>query len=378
MAAREQLRSCDAPGSGAGNTLAHSTVAPGGGFVKLSVLDLVPVASNQTSASALAASMEQVVRADALGLHRYWFAEHHNMLAVASTAPAVLIALAGARTSRIRLGSGGVMLPNHAPLIVAEQFALLEAAFPGRVDLGLGRAPGSDPVVSAVLRSQGPTSQAERFPEHVADIQALLDAEGASVRLSSGEVYGLRATPAATGTPDLWLLGSSDFSARLAADAGLPYVFANHFAGTGGDAAMALYRGGFQPRTPGAAPRSFVTANVVVAESRAEAEELALPQLVQMARLGTGERLGPALTVEDAAEAALTPRQEEMVRGMRARWIIDEPAAAAERVAALADSFGVDEVMVGLSAGARRDDRGAAPARVRSMELLVDALGPLD
>src|SRR5690606_3755172 len=183
----------------------------------LSVLDLVPVRSGQTSRDAVAASLELVAIADRLGFRRYWFAEHHNMPAVASTSPPVLIAAAAGRTERIRLGSGGVMLPNHAPLIVAEQFAALEAIAPGRIDLGLGRAPGSDPVITQLLRRSGTTSEVEQFPQHVQDIAVLLSGDGATVRFTSGGEYTVHATPAATGAPEIWLLGSSDYSAQLAA-----------------------------------------------------------------------------------------------------------------------------------------------------------------
>ena len=203
----------------------------------LSVLDLVPVRTGQTSAQAVAASLDLAARADELGYRRYWFAEHHNMPAVASTSPPVLAAVAAARTRRIRVGSGGVMLPNHSPLVVAEQFAALEAVAPGRIDLGIGRAPGSDPVIPQLLRMSGTTSDVDRFPDHIRDILALTSPEGATVRLTGrpdgNDRYAIHATPAATGMPELWLLGSSDYSAQLAAAFGLPYVFANHFSGDG-------------------------------------------------------------------------------------------------------------------------------------------------
>ncbi|CAI7677616.1 unnamed protein product, partial [Penicillium discolor] len=224
--------------------------------VALSVLDLVPVRSGQTSAEAITASLSLAATADRLGYRRYWFAEHHNMPAVASTTPPVLIAAAATRTSRIRLGSGGVMLPNHAPLIVAEQFAALEAIAPGRIDLGLGRAPGSDPVITQLLRGSGTTSDVEQFPRHVQDIAALFTADGATVRFTSGGEYTVRATPAATGVPEVWLLGSSDYSAQLAASLGLPYVFANHFSGQGLERALDLYRTNYRPSEDPAISRS--------------------------------------------------------------------------------------------------------------------------
>ena len=154
----------------------------------LSVLDLVPVRTGQTSAQAIAASLATADAADRLGYRRYWFAEHHNMPAVASTTPPVLVAAAAARTSRIRLGSGGVMLPNHSPLVVAEQFAALEAIAPGRIDLGIGRAPGSDPVITQLLRQSGTTSDVDRFPDNIRDILALSSPEGASLRSSVSNI----------------------------------------------------------------------------------------------------------------------------------------------------------------------------------------------
>ncbi len=218
-------------GSGAGrNRPGPPAGCPG---MRLSVLDLVPVRAGQTTAQALAASVRLAQVADAAGMHRYWVAEHHNMPAVAATNPPVLIAMLAGATERIRVGSGGVMLPNHAPLVVAEQFALLEAAYPGRIDLGIGRAPGSDPVTNWALRHGGPeTADAEHFGVHVDNLIAMLEPDGVGLALQ-GRTYALRATPQSTGRPDVWLLGSSDFSAQLAASKGLPYVFAHHFSGSG-------------------------------------------------------------------------------------------------------------------------------------------------
>jgi luciferase family oxidoreductase group 1 len=343
--------------------------------LSLSVLDLIPVRSNQTSADAVAASVTLAKRADELGFRRYWVAEHHNMAAVASTNPAVLIGILAAQTERIRVGSGGVMLPNHAPLVVAEQFAILEAAFPGRIDLGIGRAPGSDPVITSFLRMTGTTSDVDAFPQYVQDIATLMDPQGASLRLPSGQVYGLRATPHALSAAELWLLGSSEYSARLAASQGLPYVFAHHFSGEGTAHILSLYRDGFVPSETLKEPRTFLTLNVSVADTAAAAVAAALPQLQQMARLRSGQPLGPLATIEEAEATSLAPAQQQLVDGMMERWVIDEPVAAATRIRALAETYGVDEVMVvpGLSARAS-DDPASAPARVRSLELLAEQL----
>ncbi len=190
--------------------------------MRLSVLDLVPVRTGQTSSQAIAASIALARVADEVGAARYWFAEHHNMPAVASTTPPVLIAAAVSATSRIRVGSGGVMLPNHAPFVVAEQFAALEAIAPGRIDLGIGRAPGSDPVITQLLHRSGIGGDVEHFPDQIADILSLMQPGGASLRLTSGLPYAIAATPAATGGPRAMaprlerLLGSARRAARTA------------------------------------------------------------------------------------------------------------------------------------------------------------------
>jgi len=345
--------------------------------VALSVLDLVPVRTGQSSADAVAASLALAQRADELGYTRYWFAEHHNMPAVASTAPPVLIAAAAARTHRIRVGSGGVMLPNHAPLVVAEQFAALEALAPGRIDLGIGRAPGSDPVISALLRASGPTSEVDRFEEHLGDIRALAG-DGATITLNTRDglrEYEVRATPAATGIPELWLLGSSDYSAHLAAKLGLPYVFAHHFSGEGTERALDIYRREFQPSEGLAAPRTFLTLNVVVADTVAEAHARALPQLHSMARLRTGKPLRPLDTVEAAEREELDAASRHVVDTMLERWVVDAPDAAAARIRDLAAGFGVDEVMLSPGAGAREGEPAdRAPGREHTLGLLAAAL----
>src|SRR5690242_5655993 len=270
--------------------------------MRLSVLDLVPVRSDQTTGDALAATRGLAQAADRAGYHRYWLAEHHNMPAVAATNPPLLIALVAAATRRIRVGSGGVMLPNHAPLVVAEQFALLEAAYPGRIDLGIGRAPGTDPVTSYALRHGAGGVEDEavaRFPEYVDNVISMMSPEGVGLSIA-GRTHPLHATPHAAGRPPVWLLGSSDYSARLAASRGLPYVFAHHFSGNGTAEALALYRSSFQPSPELSAPRTFLTVNAVVAPSQEEADRLALPQLQAMVALRTGGPLRPQRLVEEA------------------------------------------------------------------------------
>jgi luciferase family oxidoreductase group 1 len=344
--------------------------------LRLSVLDLVPVRSGQSSAEAVAASVGLAKLADRLGFTRYWFAEHHNMRSVASTTPPVLIAATVAQTERIRVGSGGVMLPNHAPFVVAEQFAALEAIAPGRIDLGLGRAPGSDPVITQLLRISGPTADVDRFPDHIADILGLVSADGATLRLTSGREYAITATPAATGTPQVWLLGSSDYSAKLAAELGLPYVFANHFSGEGLERALELYRTEYRPSEAHPAPETFLTANVSVAPTFEEARARALPQLRTMARLRTNRPMRELETVEEAQAAPADSMVDEAIAGMERRWIIGDPSAAASELRTLASRHGIDEVMISPIAGSfEAEPADASPGRAQTLELLARELG---
>ncbi|MFW6597702.1 LLM class flavin-dependent oxidoreductase [Propionibacteriaceae bacterium Y2011] len=347
------------------------------GDLRLSVLDLVPVRTGQTTAGAVAASIELARAADAAGFTRYWVAEHHNMPAVAATNPPVLIGMLAAATQRIRLGSGGVMLPNHAPLVVAEQFALLEAAYPGRIDLGLGRAPGSDPVTTHLLRHGGPTDEKDvmKFDQHVQDLMAMMSAGGVEVNVG-GRGYELHATPYATSEPRVWLLGSSDYSARLAAQLGLPYVFAHHFAGRGTAEALALYRGGFTPSEHADRPTTLLTVNAIVADTDAEAERLALPYRLMMMELRTGDTRRPIRTVEEAEAVPASPERDEFLAGLSNTWVVGSPDTVGDQLRALAGEFDVDEVMLHPVAGSYADDDPArSPARQRTLELLADFLG---
>jgi luciferase family oxidoreductase group 1 len=343
-------------------------------FPKLSVLDLAPVRTDQATADAVQATLSLARTADGLGYERYWLAEHHNMPAVAATNPPVLIGLVAGATSRIRVGSGGVMLPNHAPLVVAEQFALLEAAFPGRIDLGIGRAPGSDPVTSFALRhgAGGVSDEAvTRFPEYVDNVLAMMEPAGVGLAVQ-GRTYPLKATPLARSVPTIWLLGSSDYSARLAAEKGMPYVFAHHFSGNGTAEALALYRSRFQPSEQLAEPRTFLTVNAVVAATEEEAARLAQPQLQAMLALRTGGELRPQRLVEEAEKVELPQAHLDLLEQMAARWVIGAPDRARARIAELATAYDVDEVMVHPVAGAwTGTEPGRSPAREETLRLLV-------
>ncbi len=340
------------------------------------MLDLVPVRTDQTTGDALAATVAMAQAADRLGFTRFWVAEHHNMPAVAATSPPVLIAHLAAMTDSIRLGSGGVMLPNHAPLAVAEQFALLEAAHPNRIDLGIGRAPGSDPVTSMALRGAAgrDDSDIENFPQYLDDVMALMGTDGVRVTVPR-QNYVLKATPSASSEPRMWLLGSSMHSAHLAAAKGLPYVFAHHFSGHGTAEALEVYRNEFQPSELTPEPVTFLTVNATVSDSAEEAAALMLPNLQLMARLRTGQPLSALDLVEDAQRQTLHPQQQELVEAGLSRAVVGTPAEAAAQIRELAEGFGVDEVMVNPVASARRGaDPRTAPGRVRTLELLAKEL----
>jgi luciferase family oxidoreductase group 1 len=345
--------------------------------LSLSVLDLVPVRTDQSTSDAVAATLSLARTADELGYTRYWLAEHHNMPAVAATNPPVLVGLVASATSRIRVGSGGVMLPNHAPLVVAEQFALLEAAHPGRIDLGIGRAPGTDPVTSFALRhgAGGVTDEAvNRFPEYVDNVLAMMEPAGVGLTVA-GRVHALRATPAARSVPTIWLLGSSDYSARLAAEKGMPYVFAHHFSGSGTAEALELYRSSFRPSPELGAPRTFLTVNAVVADSTEEAERVALPNLLMMVALRTGAPLAPQLLVEEAEKVDVPDAHRSLMDAMRSRWVIGDPDSARAQLESLAATYDVDEVMVHPVAGSYLGTpTDTSPAREHTLSLLAGAI----
>lgn len=340
----------------------------------LSVLDLVPVRTDQSSGDAIQASLRLAKVAEESGYVRYWVAEHHNMPAVAATNPPVLIGLLASATTRMRVGSGGVMLPNHAPLVVAEQFALLEAAFPGRIDLGIGRAPGTDPVTGWALRhGAGGVSDENvtRFPEYVDNVLAMMNRSGVALSVG-GRRHELHATPRATSVPTIWLLGSSDYSARLAAEKGMPYVFAHHFTGQGTAEAIELYRSTFRPSPELKEPRTFLTVNACVADTTEEAERLARAQMLTLLALRTGAPLAPLRLVEEAERVEIPASHQVFLDAMRARWVIGTPTESRRRVAELAAEYDVDEVMISpIGSAFTGSDPGTAPAREQTLRLLA-------
>jgi luciferase family oxidoreductase group 1 len=302
----------------------------------LSVLDLATVSEGATSAAAVADTTRLARRADELGYLRFWVAEHHNMATVASTTPPVLIAHLAAATERIKVGSGGVMLPNHPPLVVAEQFALLEAMHPGRIDLGIGRAPGTDRVTAAALRRSPDGLGAEDFPRHLIDVMGLLG----DVRTEEGLWQRFAATPVATSSPEILLLGSSDFSAELAGILGLPFAFAHHFDMGGTLEAVDIYRRSFQPSPVLDHPYTIVSATVLAAESTERATWLAGPSLLRRYGMRTG-RLLPLVSPEDAAAHP----DIDTARAMSTGGIFGTPAEVVAGLDALAAATGANELM---------------------------------
>ena len=273
------------------------------------MLDLATVREGHDSAEALRGTLDIAQTADELGYARFWVAEHHNMPAVASTSPPVLIASVAARTSRIRVGSGGVMLPNHMPFVVAEQFATLEALHPHRIDLGIGRAPGTDQATAAALRGVSPYLTVEQFPEHLQTLLGLLGDE----RIDPSLVERLHATPAPATYPEVWMLGSSTYGAQVAAALGLPFCYAYHFAMSSDvDNALHIYRSGFQPSPRHPVPHVMVSASVIAAETTEEALYLAGPSRIMALSLRTG-KLGPIVSPDAAASVELSDLDRSML-----------------------------------------------------------------
>ncbi|WOF41657.1 LLM class flavin-dependent oxidoreductase [Sphingopyxis indica] len=305
---------------------------------KLSFLDLVPVTDTGTIARSLANAADLARHAEALGYHRYWVAEHHGMAGIASAATAVVLAHIGHATATMRIGAGGIMLPNHAPMVIAEQFGTLEALFPGRVDLGLGRAPGSDQRVAHALR-RTLASDERQFPQDVVELQAFL---------AGDERLGIRAVPGEGSRVPLWILGSSLFGAQLAAALGLPYAFASHFAPDALDEALDVYRRQFKPSEQLSEPYAAAAFNVFAADTREEAELLTSSQQQAFVALRTGNpgRMKPPLA---GYKDSLPPNARAIldhVLQCSATGTVDDVAAGLK---AFVERTGVDEVIVASS-----------------------------
>ncbi|HEX2224960.1 MAG TPA: LLM class flavin-dependent oxidoreductase [Thermoanaerobaculia bacterium] len=325
----------------------------------LSVLDLAPVGSGSTPSQALRRTVDLARLADRLGYTRYWFAEHHNIPSVASSAPEVLIGHVAAATPRIRVGSGGIMLPNHTPLRIAEAFQTLEALHPGRIDLGLGRAPGTDPATVQALRP----FDSEQYPAQIAEMLAL----------SRGEVpvghpfHTVRVIPDDVELPPIWLLGSSGGSARLAGQLGFGYSFARHFSPTPPEPALRAYRESFQPSAQFPKPHFILAVSVVCADTDERARHLAWTLDLSWVRLRTG-KLGPLPTPEEAMAYPYTPQERAALSSYRELVFVGSPATVRPQIEDLAGELGADEVMVTTLIHSHEE-------RLRSYELLADAFG---
>ncbi|MET9292904.1 LLM class flavin-dependent oxidoreductase [Streptomyces sp. NPDC003077] len=349
--------------------------ARGSAPVPLSVLDLATVGAGYTASDAIRTGVDIARTAERRGYHRYWVAEHHSMPGVASSSPAVLLAHIAAHTSSIRLGSGGVMLPNHAPLVIAEQFGTLEAMAPGRVDLGLGRAPGTDGATAAALRRTDRLHEgADEFPQQLVELTRFLDDE-----FPDGHPYGrIHAVPGPSQAtapggvqsphrPPIWLLGSSGFSAQLAGHLGLPFAFAHHFSAANTVPALELYRSSFRPSEVLDAPYALIGVSALAAEDGKEALRQARTGALSMLRLRTN-RPGLIPTAEEAEAYPYTEMERDFADSWLANVIHGTPAEVRDGLDDLAKRTGADELMI---TGTVHD----AAFRVRSYELIADAYG---
>jgi luciferase family oxidoreductase group 1 len=307
----------------------------------LSLLDLTPIPAGATPAAALDDALALARLADDLGFHRVWYAEHHNTAGLASGTPEIVIAHVAALTRSIKVGSGGVMLPNHSPLRIAEAFRLLETLHPGRIDLGLGRAPGTDTLTAFAMRRSREALSADDYPEQLAELLAWDDGS-----FPAGHPFAaIRPVPEHAALPPLWLLGSSEFSARLAAGVGLGFAFAAHINAIGAVAALRDYRASFAPSSRRAEPWAILTVAVTVGETEAHARELALVDRLLLLRLRTGQR-GPAPTLAEALAYPFTESERAMVEAMPMRSLVGDADAVRRQIDDLADRAGADEVMI--------------------------------
>lgn len=322
--------------------------------IPLSVLDLSPVVAGGGVADSLRNTLDLARRTEALGYHRYWLAEHHNMPGIASSATAVMIGQVAAATERIRVGSGGVMLPNHAPLVVAEQFGTLEAFHPGRIDLGIGRAPGTDQRTALALRGPGGLS-AENFPQQFAELLAYFE---------HSDQRAVNAVTAEGNKPPVWLLGSSGFSARMAGELGLPFSFAHHFSAENTLPAVALYRDAFKPSDVLDEPYVMLGVSVVAAETDERARYLAAPSGLTFLSLRKGRPI-PLPTPEEAAAYPYTDIERVFIEDRASSSVIGSPETVHKGLETLLADTGADELMITTMVHDQAD-------RVRSYELVAE------
>ena len=332
-------------------------------MVPLSILDLSPVADGSSGAVSLRNSLDLARLADRLGFTRYWVAEHHNLPSIASSAPDIMIGQIAAATQHMRVGSGGVMLPNHAPLMVAERFKVLEALFPGRIDLGLGRAPGTDPVTSYALRRRQDAGGEDDFLQRFQEL-LLFESNG----FPEGHPFrSVRAMPDDVALPPIWLLGSSGYSAQLAAMVGTGFAFAHHFAEHDAIEPMLSYRDQFKPSAARATPYAILACAAICADGEAEAERLASTLDLNFVRRRRGEYL-PLASPQEAAAYPYSPAERALIARNRARLFVGTQATMLERLSAMIAATKADEVMVTTMIYDHA-------ARRRSYELLAEAFG---
>jgi luciferase family oxidoreductase group 1 len=323
----------------------------------LSILDLVRVTEDTDARGALDNARDVAVHAEAWGYRRIWVAEHHNMPGIASAATSIVIGHIAAGTKTIRVGAGGIMLPNHAPYVIAEQFGTLARLFPGRIDLGLGRAPGTDQLTLRALRRTA--EAAENFPQDVLEVQAFLAPAGPNQRI--------RAIPAAGTEVPLWILGSSNFGAMLAAELGLPYAFASHFAPELLIPALQIYRSRFKPSEQLERPYAMVGVNIIAAGSDDEARRLATTQQMSFTNIFRGAR-GLSQPPIDDIERYWSPAEKTQAMSMLARSIVGSPDTVRTGIDALVAETAADELMI-------VSDVYDHAKRLRSFELIADAAG---
>jgi luciferase family oxidoreductase group 1 len=329
--------------------------------VPLSVLDLCPVPTGESTGEALRRSVDLARHAERWGFTRYWVAEHHSMPGIASSAPAVLVGQIASATSAIRVGSGGVMLQNHAPFVVAEQFGTLEAMHPGRIDLGIGRAPGTDRATAHVLRRSAEGLPAADYARQLAELQAYFAAQPAEDRAGRQ----IRAIPAEGNMPAVWLLGSTGYSAELAGLLGLPFAFAYHFSAANARPALALYRRAFRPSAELTEPYCLISVSVLCAEDAGEAHRLHGSSRLSMLRL----RAGHPTTLPSPEEAAGRPysaAEQTVIAEATGAHVVGDPETVSGLLERLVASTGADELMVTTSTFAHSD-------RLASYELLARA-----
>ena len=333
-------------------------------MIPLSVLDLSVVTTGTRPAAALRNSIDLARHVDGLGYVRYWLAEHHNLASVASPAPDLMIGQIAAVTKNIRVGSGGVMLPNHAPLVVAERFKMLEALFPGRIDLGLGRAPGTDGATAHALRSRLDRREGDNFLERLQEL-ILWETRG----FPPGHPYNnVVAMPDDSPLPPIWLLGSSDYSSELAAQVGMGFAFAHHFASYDAAAAMTNYHARFKPAGGWrSTPHGILAVAAVAAETDAEAEKLASSMDLNRLRRDRGQFL-PLPSVEEALAYSYTDAERASIMRNRSRLFVGSPATIQSKLQPMLDAAKPDELMI-ITAVYDHD------ARKKSYSLLADAFG---